>query len=81
MAYMVSNVERPNNHPLYSLDTEMGSTIFFNEGMEERFSLQNSSFMASQRHLEGLWNVSFDGAICKEGVGAGVWVQLPDMEL
>lgn len=23
MAYMVSNAERPNNHPIYSLDTEM----------------------------------------------------------
>jgi len=27
--------------------------------------------------LEGLWNVNFDGAVCKEGVGASVWMQLP----
>lgn len=30
MAYMVSNAEQPNNHPVYSLDTELGSAILFN---------------------------------------------------
>lgn len=48
MAYMVSNVERPNNHPIYSLDTEMGSTILFNEEREESFSLQNPSFIPTR---------------------------------
>lgn len=65
MAYMVSNAEKPNNHPIYSLDTDMGSAIFFNEETKERFSLQNSSFIPTQEHLEGLWNVSFDGVVCK----------------
>ena len=32
LAYMVTNAEGPNNHPIYSLDTEMGSVIFFIEG-------------------------------------------------
>jgi len=36
--------------------------------------LQNYSFVPTQEHLEGLWNVNFDGAICKEGAGAGMWV-------
>ena len=45
MAYMVSNAEQPNNHPIYSLDTELGSAILFNEEGEEVFSLQNSSFV------------------------------------
>ena len=39
MAYMVSNAEQPNNHPIYSLDTELGSAILFNEEGEEGFSL------------------------------------------
>lgn len=25
--------------------------------------------------------MSFDGAVCKEGAGAGVWMQLPDGEV
>lgn len=74
---MVSNIERPINHPIYSLDSKMGSTIFFNEGKKEKFSLQNASFMPTQRQLEGLWNMSFEEVACKEGAGAGVWVQLP----
>jgi len=76
LAYMVNIVEKPNNHPIYSLDTDMGSTIFFNGGGEERFSFHKSSFVPTQEQLEGLWNVSFDGAVCKEWVGVGVWVQL-----
>ena len=32
LAYMVTSVERPNNHPIYALDTEMGSSIFFTVG-------------------------------------------------
>lgn len=40
MAYMVSNAEQPNNHPIYSLDTELESAILFNEEREEGFSLQ-----------------------------------------
>ena len=74
MAYMVSSAERPNNHPIYSLDTELGSAILFNEEGEEGFSLQNSSFIPTLVQLEGLWNVTFDGAVCKEGAGAGVWM-------
>jgi len=65
MAYMVGNAERPINHPIYSLDTKMGSAIFFNEGKEETFSLQNASFVPTQRHLEGPWNVNFYGVVCK----------------
>jgi len=77
MAYMVSNAERPINHPIYSLDTYMGSTIFFNQWKEEKFSLQSAYFAPTQKQLEGLWNVTFDGVVRKEGAGAGVWVQLP----
>ena len=32
LAYMVTSAERPNNHPIYALDTEMGSSIFFTKG-------------------------------------------------
>ena len=26
---------------------------------------------------EGIWNMEFDGAFSKEGVGAGVWIMSP----
>ena len=31
LAYMVTSAERLNNHPIYSLDTDMGSSILFVE--------------------------------------------------
>ena len=31
LAYMVSNRENPENHPIYSIDTDLGSSMLFNE--------------------------------------------------
>ena len=45
LEYMVISAERRNNHPIYALDTEMGSTIFFIEGDPDCFSSQNVSFV------------------------------------
>ena len=30
LKYMINNKECPENHPIYDVDTEMGSAIFFN---------------------------------------------------
>ena len=51
LEYMMSSVERPNNHPIYSLDTEMGSTILFAEGGKDMFSSHNPSFIPTQEEL------------------------------
>ena len=29
--YMVSSKDNPKNHPIYSIDTELGSSIFYND--------------------------------------------------
>jgi hypothetical protein len=31
LKYMVSNKSQPSNHPIYSVETELGSSIFFND--------------------------------------------------
>jgi hypothetical protein len=31
LKYMVSNKSQPTNHPIYSVITKLGSSIFFNE--------------------------------------------------
>ena len=31
MAYMISNPECPKKHPIYSVETDLGSTIFYND--------------------------------------------------
>ena len=70
MAYMVTNAERPHNHPIYSLDTEMGSDILFIEGDEDSSYFQNDASVPTEEELEGVWEVSFDGSASKQGVGA-----------
>ena len=77
LAYMMSSAERLNNHPIYLLDTEIGSSIFFTEGGKDNFSSQNAAFVPTQEELEGLWTVSFYGETCKEGATYGVWVKPP----
>ena len=31
LAYMINNRKNPKNHPIYSVDTDMASSIIFNE--------------------------------------------------
>jgi hypothetical protein len=39
LKYMVSNKSQPKNHPIYSVETEIGSSIFFNDlSFEEEVS-------------------------------------------
>ena len=45
---MVISAERPNNHPIYALDIEMGLSIFFTEGDTYSCGSQNDSFISTQ---------------------------------
>ena len=38
LAYVVSSQEKPDNHPIYVVDTDLGSSIFYNDfHYEENF--------------------------------------------
>ena len=56
---MVSNQEKPENHPIYVFDIDLGSSIFFNDGphidpeMPIQIQLKESKeFVAKQEALE-----------------------------
>ena len=36
LAYMINNRENPENHPIYSVDTDMGSSMLFNVACSQR---------------------------------------------
>lgn len=85
LKYMVSNKSQPTNHPIYSVSTEMGPSIFFNDicsGAEEtEIVLENKGILGQQSEEiseqqgdpeDQIWKMNFDGAACREGVGAGV---------
>lgn len=36
LAYMINNRENPKNHPIYSVDIDMGSSVLFNEARPQK---------------------------------------------
>ena len=98
LAYMMSNRENPENHPIYSVDIDIGSSMLFNEARtqkdepEPEYGGSSESYYQSERTnmeegsdsmptteepSDGWWRMSFDGAVSKKGVGAGIWITPP----
>jgi hypothetical protein len=81
---MVSNKAQPNNHPIYSVETKIFSSIFFNDlSFEEEVPKTNMTIIEKpdqQNNAETeMWNMSFDGAINREGAWASVWINPPKL--
>jgi len=87
---MVSSKTQLNNHPIHYVDIEIGSSIFYNDLsfereepttvmiVEDKIVHRAKECIDSRKHVENkMWNMSFDGAINKEGVGASVWINPP----
>jgi hypothetical protein len=91
--YMVSNKVQPNNHPIYSVETKIGSSIFFNIDVsfeekvpntdmntKDKSDQQTEEISEQQNSAENeMWNMRFDGAISREGARASVWINPPKM--
>ena len=77
LAYMVNNAKRPQNHPIYLLDTDIGFAIFFTNEDEYGSCIQNTTFVPTKEDLGGIWDVDFDGSSCIEGVGVRIWMRPP----
>jgi hypothetical protein len=85
--YMVSNKTQPKKNPRYSIDTEVGSSIFYNDlSFEEE---ESTTIMTIDEEItreitkctnpkecteSGMWNRSFEYVVKKEWVGSDVWV-------
>ena len=85
---MVSSKECPENHLIYVVDTDMGSSIFFNslEPPESPFVMMKAK--GDNREIKEEPKISieqkaqwftmhFDGACSKEGVGVGITISTP----
>jgi hypothetical protein len=71
---MVRSKEKPNNHPIYSIETDIGSSIFSNdlcfEEDDQIVSKDQKIESVLEQHNkedEGVWNMDFDGVVNKEG--------------
>jgi ribonuclease HI len=77
LAYVISDEKNPNNHPIYAVDTDMGSCILqFDDSLSDTLLLRKPSDQTSVQPTEiaehDLWTMFFDGACTKESAGAGI---------
>ena len=67
LEFMVTSVERSQNHLIDSVDTEMGSTILFTDGDQDSCHFHIVAFMPTREELGGMWDMDFDGPSCRGG--------------
>jgi ribonuclease HI len=77
LAYVISDEKNPSNHPLYAVDTDMGSCILqIDDSLSDTLLLRKPPDQTPVQPTEiaedGLWTTFFDGACAKESAGAGI---------
>ena len=89
--YVVSSQDKPEVHHIYAVDTDLGSSILFNdtvpceleatlqenyEEIKKEEMMEQDALEAKQRR-EGLCTMYFDGSATKIGARAGVYIISP----
>jgi ribonuclease HI len=77
LAYVISDEKNPSNHPIYAVDTDMGSCILqFDDSLSDTLLLRKPPDQTPVQPTEiaedDLWTMFFDGACAKESAGAGI---------
>jgi ribonuclease HI len=83
LAYIISDEADPTNHPIFSLDTDLGSSILqLTDAPESPLKIRKQSITSCETPppTTPVWKMFFDGASSKEGVGAGVIFVSPYQE-
>jgi hypothetical protein len=84
LAYIVSDEENPTNHPIYALDTDLGSSLL-------QLTVESDPPLQIRKHLSleqrmpspttSVWKMFFDAASSSIGAGAGVVFKSPSREI
>jgi ribonuclease HI len=73
LAYVISDEQNPSNHPIYSVDTGMGSCILqIDDSLPDALLLRKPTVQSTEVAEDSLWTMFFDGACTKESTEAGV---------
>jgi hypothetical protein len=73
LAYIISDEQNPSNHPIYLVDTGMGSCILqFDDSLSYSLLLKKPIVRSTEVGEDDLWSMFFDGACTKETLGVGV---------
>jgi ribonuclease HI len=83
LAYIVSDEADPTNHPIFSLDTELGSSLLhLMDSPKAPLEITKKPLSDHEIPLPttSVWNIFFDGPFSSEGVGIGVVFVSPCQE-
>ena len=88
--YVVSSWDHPGVHHIYTIDIDLGSSIFFNDVSpcdskvvvpskckKDKKVINEQEALKRKEKEEGLWTMYFDGSVAKVGVGADVYIISP----
>jgi ribonuclease HI len=81
LAYLVSDHNNPTNHPIYAIEDDLGSSIFYMSEKMVEVSVRKSTTTVGDNKDSFVWKMYFDGACSKEGYGAGVFFISPSKEV
>jgi hypothetical protein len=79
LAYIVSDEANPTNHPIYALDTDLGSSLLqLTETPEPPLQIRKQPILNQEMPppTTSVWKMFFDGASSSIGAGAG-WYSNP----
>jgi ribonuclease HI len=83
LAYIISDEANPINHPIFSVDTDLGTSILQLSDVPQppiEIRKQPITFCKEPPPKTSVWKMFFDGASSKESVGAGVVFISPTQE-
>jgi ribonuclease HI len=83
LAYIVSDEANPTNHPIFSLDTDLGSSLLqLTNSPEPPLQLRKQPISPHEDSpsTTSVWKMFFDGASSKDGAGAGIVFISPAQE-
>jgi hypothetical protein len=82
LAYIISDEANPTNHPIFSFDIDLGSSMWhLTDALEPPLEIRKPiSLCEYSPPITSVWKMFFDGASSKEGVGAGVVFVSPSQE-
>jgi hypothetical protein len=82
LAYIISDEADPTNHPIFSLDIDLGSNLLqLTDALEPPLEIRKPiALWEDSPPLSPMWKMFFDGASSREGVGVGVVLVSPAQE-
>jgi len=84
LAYIISDEANPTNHPIFAVDTDLGSSILqLSDAPQPPIEIRKQPITTCEipPQYTHVWKMFFDGASSKEGVGAGVVFISPTQEI